>query len=98
MSNTDFLAKAPTSWEELWEAKWDDKLDIVTTANLPLIEVTAKTVSSGYEIMETREGLEKVIVKIAELCPTLQQSIESTALLQRRKNSKKSTNLAQFRG
>ena len=69
VTNTDFNKEAPKSWAELWEDKWDKKLGIVTTPNSGLIEVTAKTFFGGYEIMETREGLEKVIAKIAELKP-----------------------------
>ncbi len=69
VTNTDYSADAPASWAELWEDKWDKKLGIVTTPNSGLLEVTANTFFGGYEIMETREGLEKVIAKIAELKP-----------------------------
>jgi len=69
VTNTDFAKDAPGSWEELWENKWDSKLGVVTTPNSGLLEVTAKTFFGGYDIMETREGLEKVIAKIAELKP-----------------------------
>jgi putative spermidine/putrescine transport system substrate-binding protein len=90
VTNTDYAADAPASWAELWDAKWDGKLGIVTTPNSGLLEVTAKTFFGGYEIMETREGLEKVIAKIAELKPQVslwyrdegqfQQSLESGEL------------------
>ncbi len=69
VTNTDFNKDAPASWADLWEDKWDKKLGIVTTPNSGLLEATAKTFFDGYEIMETREGLEKVIAKIAELKP-----------------------------
>lgn len=69
VTNTDFAADAPASWTELWEEKWDGKLGIVTTPNSGLLEVTATTFFGGVEIMETREGLEQVIAKIAELKP-----------------------------
>ena len=90
VTNTDFLEEAPQSWEELWESKWDDKLGIVTTANSGLMEATAKTFFGGYDIMQSREGLEKVIAKIAELKPQVklwyrdegqfQQALESGEL------------------
>lgn len=90
VTNTDFAEDAPQSWEELWETKWDNKLGIVTTPNSGLLEVTAKTFFGGYEIMQTREGLEKVISKIAELKPQVslwyrdegqfQQSLEAGEL------------------
>ena len=69
VTNTDYAADAPASWAELWEDRWDGKLGIVTTPNSGLLEVTATTFFGGTEIMETREGLEQVIDKIAELKP-----------------------------
>ena len=69
VTNTDYAADAPASWAELWDDKWDGKLGIVTTPNSGLLEVTATTFFGGTEIMETREGLEQVIAKIAELKP-----------------------------
>ena len=69
VTNTDFAKEAPTSWKDLWETKWDNKIGIVTTPNSGLLEATAKTFFGGYEVMKTREGLEKVIAKIAELKP-----------------------------
>lgn len=69
VTNTDYAADAPASWVELWEDKWDGKLGIVTAPNSGLLEVTATSFFGGTEIMETREGLEQVIDKIAELKP-----------------------------
>ncbi|WP_420861257.1 ABC transporter substrate-binding protein [Algirhabdus cladophorae] len=90
VTNTDYAATAPASWADLWEPKWDGKLGIVTTPNSGLLEVTAKTFFGGYDIMQTREGLEQVIAKIAELKPQVslwyrdegqfQQSLESGEL------------------
>ncbi len=90
VTNTDFAPEAPASWAELWEDKWDRKLGIVTTPNSGLLEVTAKTFFGGYDVMETREGLERVIAKIAELKPQVslwyrdegqfQQSLEAGEL------------------
>jgi len=90
VTNTDFAADAPTSWAELWEPKWDGKIGIVTTPNSGLLEVTATTFFGGVEILETRDGIEQVIAKIAELKPQVslwyrdegqfQQSLESGEL------------------
>jgi putative spermidine/putrescine transport system substrate-binding protein len=90
VTNTDFAADAPTSWAELWEPKWDGKIGIVTTPNSGLLEVTATTFFGGVEILETRDGIEQVIGKIAELKPQVslwyrdegqfQQSLESGEL------------------
>ena len=69
VTNTDFTADAPESWAAFWENDWDGKLGMTSNANSGLMEATAKTFFGGYEIMETREGLEQVIAKIAELKP-----------------------------
>lgn len=90
VTNTDYAADAPASWAELWEPKWDGKLGIVTTPNSGLLEVTATTFFGGVDILETRDGIEQVIAKIAELKPQVslwyrdegqfQQSLESGEL------------------
>ncbi len=90
VTNTDYAADAPTSWAELWEPKWDGKLGVVTTPNSGLLEVTATTFFGGVDILETRDGIEQVIAKIAELKPQVslwyrdegqfQQSLESGEL------------------
>ncbi len=90
VTNTDYAAEAPASWAELWEPKWDGKLGIVTTPNSGLLEVTATTFFDGVEVLETRDGIEQVIAKIAELKPQVslwyrdegqfQQSLESGEL------------------
>lgn len=90
VTNTDYAADAPGSWADLWEPKWDGKLGIVTTPNSGLLEVTATTFFGGVDVLETREGIEKVIAKIAELKPQVslwyrdegqfQQSLESGEL------------------
>lgn len=90
VTNTEYAADAPGSWAELWEPKWDGKLGIVTTPNSGLLEVTATTFFGGVDVLETREGIEKVIAKIAELKPQVslwyrdegqfQQSLESGEL------------------
>jgi putative spermidine/putrescine transport system substrate-binding protein len=90
VTNTEYAADAPKSWAELWEPKWDGKLGIVTTPNSGLLEVTATTFFDGVEILETRDGIEQVIAKIAELKPQVslwyrdegqfQQSLESGEL------------------
>lgn len=72
VTNTEAVSDAPTSWADLWERDWNGKLGLISNANSGLMEATALTFFGGYEIMETREGLEKVIAKIAELKPQVQ--------------------------
>lgn len=71
VTNTDLEPNAPTSWADLWSRDWDGRLGLVSTPNSGLIEATAVTFFGGYEIMETRDGLEQVIAKIAELRPNV---------------------------
>ncbi len=69
VTNTTFQAEAPESWAEMWTTDWDGKLGMNSAANSGLMEATAVTFFGGYDIMETRDGLEQVIAKIAELKP-----------------------------
>ncbi len=69
VTNTEFTADAPASWAEMWTTDWDGKLGLNSAPNSGLMEATAVTFFGGYDIMETREGLEQVIAKIAELKP-----------------------------
>lgn len=71
VTNTDYRADAPMSWGELWTGDWDGKLALRPNANSGLLEITAVTFFGGYEIMQTREGLQQVIDKIAELKPSV---------------------------
>ncbi len=71
VTNTDFTSDAPESWAELWENDWDGKLGIISLPNSGLLEAAAVTFFGGYEIMETREGLETLIAKVAELKPEI---------------------------
>lgn len=72
VTNTDAFPEAPTSWADLWNRDWDGKLGITSNSNSGLMEATALTFFGGYDIMETREGLEQIIAKIAELKPQVQ--------------------------
>lgn len=69
VTNTDFAPDAPASWADMWNTDWDRKLSLNSAPNSGLMEITAATFFGGYEIMETHEGLEKVMAKIAELKP-----------------------------
>lgn len=72
VTNTEAVYDAPTSWSDLWDRDWDGKLGLTSNSNSGLMEATALTYFGGYEVMETREGLEKVIAKIGELKPKVQ--------------------------
>ncbi|WP_424988369.1 ABC transporter substrate-binding protein [Microbulbifer sp. S227A] len=72
VTNTDQVSDLPASWADLWTRDWDGKLGLTSNSNSGLMEVVAQTFFGGYEVMETREGLEQVIEKIAELKPQVQ--------------------------
>lgn len=72
VTNTEAAADAPASWADLWTRNWNGKLGLTSNSNSGLMEATAVTFFGGYEAMETREGLEKIIAKIAELKPQVQ--------------------------
>jgi putative spermidine/putrescine transport system substrate-binding protein len=69
VTNTDYTSETPSSWGELWTKDWDGKLALLSNANSGLLEITAITHFGGYDVLESREGIEQVIEKIAELKP-----------------------------
>ncbi len=71
VTNTDYRAEPPQSWAELWTGDWDGKLGMASSTNSGLLEIAAVTFFGGYEIMQTHEGLEQVMAKIAELKPAV---------------------------
>lgn len=72
VTNSEAIPEIPETWADLWTRDWDGKLGLTSNSNSGLIEATALTFFGGYEVMETRDGLEQVIAKIAELKPKVQ--------------------------
>ncbi len=72
VSNTKVFPEAPTSWAELWDAKHKDQLGLLAlVSNSFLLEVTATTFFGGTKILDTEEGILKVMAKLAELKPNV---------------------------
>ena len=72
VSNTDEIKKAPTSWAAMWESDKKDKLGLLAlSSNSYLLEVTATTFFGGTKILDTKEGILKVMSKLAELKPNV---------------------------
>jgi putative spermidine/putrescine transport system substrate-binding protein len=69
VTNTDYSNDAPASWADLWSKDWDGKLALLSNANSGLLEITAVTHFGGYDVLQTRDGIEQVIAKIEELKP-----------------------------
>ncbi len=72
VSNTDVYPEPPTSWKVLWEPQYKDTLGLLAKVdNSFLLEVTAKTWFGGTEILDTDEGILKVMDKLAEVKPNV---------------------------
>ncbi len=73
VSNTDVYPEAPTSWAALWDPANKEKLGLLAlVSNSFLLEVTATTYFDGTEILDTEEGILKVMEKLAEVKPNVQ--------------------------
>lgn len=73
VSNTKAYPQAPDSWAFLWDPANADKLGLLAlVSNSFLLEITAKTFfADDPKILDTDEGILKVMDKIAELKPNV---------------------------
>ena len=73
VSNTESYPQAPDSWAFLWDPSNKDKLGLLAlVSNSFLLEITAKTFFADQPaILDTEEGILKVMDKIAELKPNV---------------------------
>lgn len=72
VSNTKVFPAAPTSWAEMWDAKLKNQLGLLALVNNSfLLEVTAATFFGGTKVLDTDEGILKVMAKLAELKPNV---------------------------
>jgi putative spermidine/putrescine transport system substrate-binding protein len=72
VSNTKVFPEAPLSWGDMWAADKKDKLGLLALAsNSFLLEVTATTFFGGTKILDTQEGIQKVLDKLAALKPNV---------------------------
>ena len=73
VSNSDVITQAPSSWEELWKPDRAGQLGLLAlVTNSFLLDVTAKTYFGSQEILDTEEGIMKVMDKLAELKDNVQ--------------------------
>lgn len=67
-TNTKTYPEAPASWADMWGPKYKDSLGLLALAtNSYLLEITATTFFGGIDILHSKEGIEKVLAKVAEL-------------------------------
>ncbi len=72
VSNTNVFKTAPTSWADMWSPDKKNSLGLLALAsNSFLLEITAKTFFGGYDILNSQEGILKVMNKLAELKPNV---------------------------
>ena len=66
------VVDAPASWAELWDPSiYEASLGISKLFNSFFLDITAATFFDGAETLSTREGIETVIAKVAELKPNV---------------------------
>ena len=72
VSNTKAFKSAPTSWADMWQPDKNDKLGLLALAsNSFLLEITAKTFFGGYDVLNSKEGVVKVLNKLAAIKPNV---------------------------
>ena len=72
VSNTKVFSAAPASWGDMWAADKKDKLGLLAlAANSFLLEITATTFFGGTKILDTQDGIQKVLGKLATLKPNV---------------------------
>lgn len=72
VSNTKVFTTAPASWADMWAADKKDKLGLLAlSSNSFLLEITAKTFFGGYDVLNSKEGILKVLNKLAEIKPNV---------------------------
>ncbi len=72
VSNTNVFKTPPTSWADMWQPDKKDKLGLLAlVSNSFLLEITAKTFYGGDDILNSKQGILKVMNKLAELKPNV---------------------------
>lgn len=72
VSNTKVFPEAPKSWAAMWEPDKKDSLGLLALAsNSWLLEITATTFFDGTKILDTKEGIQKVLDKLATIKPNV---------------------------
>src|SRR4029453_13670651 len=72
VTNTDVYPQAPTSWKELWNPANAGKIGLLAlVSNSFLLEITATTWFGGTDILNTEDGIVKVLEKLAGVKPNV---------------------------
>jgi putative spermidine/putrescine transport system substrate-binding protein len=72
VSNTKVFPDTPKSWAAMWEADKKNSLGLLALAsNSFLLEITATSFFGGTKILDTQDGIQKVLDKLATLKPNV---------------------------
>ena len=72
VTNTDSHPDAPDSWKALWDPANADSIGLLAlVTNSFLLEITAATWFGGTAVLDTEEGILKVMDKLAEVRPNV---------------------------
>lgn len=78
----DKIKTTPDSWTFFWDPAMRDAFGLNGGGSSGLYEITAQTYFGGTQILETEEGILKVLAKIAELKPNTKLWWESEGTMQ----------------
>ncbi len=79
--NPDMLDTQPDSWSVLWE-NHPNYWGVQSGAQSPMWEIAANLYFGGNDILNTREGIDKVMAKIAEIKPNVKLWWQSEGTMQ----------------
>ncbi|MEX0696901.1 MAG: ABC transporter substrate-binding protein [Dongiaceae bacterium] len=72
VTNTDAYPEAPTSWAELWDPRNKDSIGLLALAsNSFLLEITATLFFGGKDVLNSQDGILKVLAKLQEAKPNV---------------------------
>jgi putative spermidine/putrescine transport system substrate-binding protein len=80
--NTEELKTLPTSWKSLWDPTRRNAWGLTSGGESSMFEITAGTWFGGTGILDTKEGIDKVVAKIAELKPNVKLWWEEEGTMQ----------------
>jgi putative spermidine/putrescine transport system substrate-binding protein len=80
--NTEELKTLPTSWKSLWDPARKNSWGLTSGGLSSLFEITAGTWFGGNGILDAKEGIDKVVAKIAELKPNVKLWWEEEGTMQ----------------
>jgi putative spermidine/putrescine transport system substrate-binding protein len=72
VTNTDAYPEAPDSWGVFWDPANEDKLGLLAlVSNSFLLEITSATYFGGTKLLDTDDGINQALTKLAELKPNV---------------------------